>query len=121
MTTFGQKLLYAGRLLNHLTRLDKHRLRKLDAERLRSLEVDDQLKLGRLHDRQVRRLRALENPGGIDASLPIRIGKIDSVAHEAAGHGIFSKVIHRWHSMARCQRHQLLAARVEEWTSGHRE
>jgi hypothetical protein len=30
--------------------------------------VDDELELGRLHDRQVRRLGTLENPAGIDAT-----------------------------------------------------
>ena len=35
--------------------------RHVEAERLRGLEVDDQLELGRLHDRQVGRLLALEN------------------------------------------------------------
>jgi hypothetical protein len=31
--------------------------------------IDDQLELARLHDRQVRRLRAFENATGIDADL----------------------------------------------------
>ena len=40
-----------------------------EAERPGGLEVDDQLELGRLHDRQVRRLFTLENATGIDARL----------------------------------------------------
>ena len=45
----------------------------VEAEHPRGLEVDDQLELGRLHDRQVRRLRALEDAAGINAYLTIRI------------------------------------------------
>ena len=36
-------------------------------------EIDDQLELGRLQDRQVGRLRALENAAGVDAGLAIRV------------------------------------------------
>ena len=45
----------------------------VEAERLGGLEVDDQLELGRLHDRQVGRLRALEDAAGVDADLAIGI------------------------------------------------
>jgi hypothetical protein len=38
-------------LLDHLIGTDKQRGRERDAERLGGLEVDDQLELGRLHDR----------------------------------------------------------------------
>ena len=38
----------------------------VEAERLGGLEVDDQLELGRLHDRQVGGLRALENAADVD-------------------------------------------------------
>ena len=39
------------------------------AEHPRGPGVDDQLELGRLHDRQIRRLRALEDAAGIDSDL----------------------------------------------------
>ena len=51
----------------------------------RRLEVDDQLELGRLHDRQIGRLLALEDATGVDAGLTIGIGDVGSVAHQAAG------------------------------------
>ena len=41
--------------------------RHVEAERLGGLEIDDQLELGRLRDRQVGGFGALENPAGIDA------------------------------------------------------
>ena len=58
-----------------------------EAERLGGLEVDDQLDFGRLLDRQIGGLLALENPAGVDAGLAIGIGNARSVAHQAAGRG----------------------------------
>ena len=55
----------------------------VEAERLGGLEVDDQLELGRLHDRQVGRLLALENAAGIDAGLAICIG--DTALRSSSG------------------------------------
>ena len=43
--------------------------------------------LRRLHNRQVRRLGALEDATGIDADLTIRIRNVGSVAHQSAGFG----------------------------------
>jgi hypothetical protein len=46
---------------HYLVGAGEQRRRHLDPERLRSLEVDEKLKLGRLMDRQVRRLGAGKN------------------------------------------------------------
>jgi hypothetical protein len=51
----------------------KQRRRHGEAEHPGSLVVDHQLELGRLHDRQVSRLGALEDATGIDADLTIRV------------------------------------------------
>ena len=59
----------------------------VEAEHPGGLEVDDQLELGRLHDRQVRRLRALKDAAGVDADLTIRIRNVGPVAHQPAGFG----------------------------------
>ena len=40
-----------------------------------ALQVDDELELGRLLDRQVGRLLALEDPSGVDADLAIGAGQ----------------------------------------------
>src|SRR5262249_51535621 len=48
------------------------------------LEVDDQLKLRGLLDRQVSGLRALEDAGDITGGTPILCGAVRRVAHEAA-------------------------------------
>ena len=52
--------------------------------------VDDQLELARLHDRQVRRLRALKDAADIDADLPPRVCNVGSVAHQPADFGNFT-------------------------------
>ena len=47
--------------------------RHFEAEHPCGLHVDDELELGRLDDRQVRRLRTLEDATGVDADLTISI------------------------------------------------
>jgi hypothetical protein len=46
-------------------------LRNGEAERLRGLEVDHQLELGRLLNRQIGRLGALQDFSGVNAGLVI--------------------------------------------------
>src|SRR5262249_58788151 len=53
-------------------------------ESLRGLHVDDQLKFGRLHNRQIPRWGALEDSAGIDAKLAIRLVDTGSIADQAA-------------------------------------
>src|ERR1700692_1056394 len=54
---------------DHLVGAQLHRVGKGQAECLGGLEVEHELELGGLHDRQVGRLLALENPSGVDADL----------------------------------------------------
>ena len=58
-------------LFDHLVGAGEQRGRHGEAEHPGGLDIDDQLELGRLHDRQVRRLRALEDAAGIDADVTI--------------------------------------------------
>src|SRR5262249_44268766 len=51
--------------------------------------VDDEFELARLHDRQIRRLCALEDTASVNSELPKRIDNVGSVAHQPAD---FSKV-----------------------------
>jgi hypothetical protein len=55
-------------LFDHLVGAGEQRQRHGEAERPGGLEVDDQLDLGGLLNRQVGGLLALENPAGIEAS-----------------------------------------------------
>jgi hypothetical protein len=56
-------------LLNYFVGSGQQRLRDGEAEGLGGLEVDDELELGGLHDREVGGLFALENPTSVDAGL----------------------------------------------------
>jgi hypothetical protein len=66
-------------LFDHLVGNREQRRRHGEAEHPGSLGVDDQLELGRLHDRQVRGLGALEYATGIDTNVTKRIRNVDSV------------------------------------------
>src|SRR6266511_3519587 len=87
-------------LLDHLVGAAEQRERHREAERLGRLHVDDQLDFRGLLDRQVSRLLALEDAADIDAGLVIRIGKIGSVAHQAACLGERPKLEGCGHRMA---------------------
>jgi hypothetical protein len=60
-------------LFDHLVGAAGERQRDGDAERPGGLGIDDEVELGRLHDRQVAGLLALENAAGIDSDLAIGI------------------------------------------------
>src|SRR5215468_1668890 len=54
---------------DHLVGLGEHALRNIKPEQFRGPEIDHQLEAGRLHDRELRRLFALQDATGIDTSL----------------------------------------------------
>jgi hypothetical protein len=57
---------------DHLVSAGEQRRRHVKAEYPGGLVVDDQLELGRLHDRQVRGPGAFEDASGIDTGLTPR-------------------------------------------------
>jgi hypothetical protein len=61
--------------------------------------VDDQLELRRLHDRQIGGLCALDDTAGINAELPVGIGNVGSVAHQAADLDGLTDRVAGWDSM----------------------
>src|SRR5262245_27510699 len=93
--------------LDHLVGSGEQLIRHREAEHPRGPGVDDQLELGRLHDRQIRRLRALEDAAGIDADLTKRIRNVGSVAHQPADFGKLTRGICRGERVARRQVDQL--------------
>ena len=56
-------------LFDHLVDAGEQKRRHIQADCLGGLKIDDQFVLGGLHDRQIARLRALEDTSGIDAEL----------------------------------------------------
>src|SRR5215813_13691816 len=57
---------------------------QVEAECFGGLEVNRQVELSRLHDRQFRRFRPFENFSSIGASQPPRVRDAGTVAHQAA-------------------------------------
>src|SRR5262249_61922504 len=74
-----------------------------EAERFGSLHVDDQLEFGRLQDRQIGRLLALENPAGEDADLAVRIRPSGAIANQTTGRDGLAPFVDRWNRIVFCQ------------------
>ena len=73
-----------------------------------------ELELGRQLDRHVGRFLALEDAAGIDAGLAKLVRKVRSVAHQPAGFGKFTPMVHRGKRMTRRQRDELHATGDEQ-------
>src|SRR4051794_15501343 len=69
--------------------------------------VDDQLELGRLHDRQVDRLGTPEKATGVNAGLTPRFRYAGSVAHQSTDFDMVTPPVGRGNRMACCQLGQL--------------
>src|SRR5262245_29644686 len=108
-----------ARSLDHLVGAGEQCGRYGKAEHPGCLRVDYQLELGRLHDRQLGRLRAFEDAAGVDADLTIGIRQARSVAHEPAGFREAAKRIYRWDRMSRSQEDQLDPPIGEKSTGRH--
>src|SRR5712692_10150739 len=67
------------------------RLRDREAEGFGGLEIDDQFKFGRLLDRQLARLGALEYLVHEVRGAPVKVGDVLAVADQAAGLHILPK------------------------------
>jgi hypothetical protein len=88
-------------------------------QRLCGLQVDDQLELARLHDWQVGRLVALENPRSVVADLTISVSEVGSVAHQPPGQDIFPQFIHRRDAVMGRERNELLPSAIEKRISAN--
>src|SRR5262245_52689209 len=69
---------------DHLIHGGEKLRRHFEAECSGRVHVDDELEFGRLHNRQVDRLRPFKDFAGIDAKLAKRFREIGSVAHQPA-------------------------------------
>src|ERR1700756_493814 len=85
---------------DHLVGAREQRGRNFKAKRAGGGQIDDQLKLARLHYRQVGRLSTLEDFAGVDADLTVRFRRARSVAHEAASFRILAYIVDGWNRMS---------------------
>src|SRR5215218_10818744 len=85
----------------------------IESERFGGPEVEHQLELRRLYDRQVARFGALENSASVDTRLAIRIRQAGAVANQAAGSHVFAPDIGRRYAMLRSQSDDPVAVAVE--------
>src|SRR3984893_9296294 len=83
--------------------------------------VDDELEPRRLHHRQVRWLRALEDAAGICADVAITIRQVRSVARQPADLGSLAVLVDCGYRMARRQLRQLDTPVGQERSSPHQE
>src|SRR5882672_9585002 len=84
------------RLLDHLVRSKQNRLRYCQAQRFGGLEVDDQLELRGLFDREFTRFGALEDLVHIDGRAPEHDGEVCRIGHEATGLHMLPEPVHCW-------------------------
>src|SRR5258706_10903170 len=80
---------------DHLVGDGEYARRNGDAVRLCCLEVDNQLELGWLYNRQIRGLGATENPPGVEAKLTIGIHAVVPVADQPARESKIAPIINR--------------------------
>src|SRR5262249_28620211 len=83
-------------LFDHLIRPRQHIRRNCQADLLRGLEIDDQLELLRLLDREISGLCAFQNLVHIRSSAPEQIVNVWAVGHEPPVFHIFWSVVCRW-------------------------
>jgi len=75
----------ARHLFDHLVGSGEQSRRHAQTERLRRLEIECQVELDDLLDRQIDRFGTLEDPSRINARLTMRFGNTASIADQAAG------------------------------------
>src|SRR5262249_20145711 len=68
--------------LDHLVGKQLQCVGHLDAEQSRRLRIDDELEFGRLHDRQVSRLRSFEDLTSVNADLTKHVQYIGSITRQ---------------------------------------
>ena len=97
-------------LFDHLVGQSEQFCRSFKAETFRGLEIDHELKFGRLEKRQVSRLIAFQNPADINTGLAVLIGRARTVAHQSSGGRIFAATVHRWNLVSRGQGDELFTS-----------
>src|SRR5262249_6141152 len=107
----------ANSLFDQFVRSPDERVGDVDAERLCGLEVYDQFDFGRLLDRQVGGLFALENAAGVDAGYAVCVCGVRSIAKQAAGRGELAILKYCGHGVADGQCGKLFGMAGEKWAT----
>ena len=89
MTQSGHQAL----LFNYLIRERNQPRRNSKSERFGGLKINHEFVFGRLKDRQVGRLRTVEDLSDVGAGVSVGVCDIGSIADEATIDGIFAKLI----------------------------
>src|SRR5262245_9472843 len=97
-------------LVGDLLKMQRH----VNTKCLGGLDIDHQLELRGLLDRQVDGLLTLENPTGVDSIQTMRIRKTASVAYQAASLGVLAERKDRSHAVAGSQCCKLFAPTKEK-------
>src|SRR5215813_5476583 len=109
----------AAPLLDHLIRPRQQRWRDGQAEGLGGLEVDDELELRGLLDRQVRWLGSLEDPIDVGGYTSVDLSVVGAIAHKSPGLNEVSELVECRQAMARSQGEQEIPMSIEEGTWIH--
>jgi hypothetical protein len=107
-------------LLDHVVSDGEHARRNNEAKSPGGVEIDNQLELGELQDRQVGGLRAFEDLTGVDADLTPHIRTVGPIAHQP-GFDMLPNGVGRRNPMARRERRKLDAPADEEPVGGNKE
>src|SRR5262249_52555863 len=87
--------------LNQFSCLQEKRVCHGNAKSACGLEIDDEIELGRLQNRQVGRFFALENSANVDAQLMLGVTEATSIAYQASINGVLPGGEYRRHRVAR--------------------
>src|SRR5215475_7739326 len=109
----------ADNLFDHLVGAGEERRWHFKAENPSCLQIDAQLKLCRLHDRQLCWVRALEDAARIDTDLIVSLGPAGAVAYQSASLDVFGARIGGRNPIARCEKHQLDPTRGKQWAAAY--
>ena len=101
-------------LFDQLVGSDDQQLRDLQAECLRGREIDDQIELGRLFDRDVGRLGPAQYFVDVLGTSPVQILLVCGIGHEAPRGDQLSSAMHRWQPCIQRQGIEAIGMRRDE-------
>src|SRR5215471_17297870 len=87
---------FTSRLSDHLIRPVQHRLRNCETDLFRCFEIDHELELRRLFDREISGLGTSQDLVDISSGAAVKIGKARSISHETPSEYIVLLGIHCW-------------------------